>query len=142
MRQINSLGFLMKHVSLKHEHKPSLPAPQATPKPELSKVASNPVRTPVNRQTARVIAPVRCWTEQPLPDAPQKIDPKAFAQLQADLKTERNAHAATRDELGFRRAEVRNLRDLFLKMSEERDKLVELNRQQEETIRQLEDLKL
>lgn len=62
--------------------------------------------------------------------------------LKADLKIERNDHAATRDDLGNARAKIRELNAQI----EKQNKLVESLRREiatkDETIRQLEDLKL
>lgn len=138
--QINSLADKLKGIEI---HKPSLPTCLTSPKPEKNKVVGNPVRIPVNRQAALIISPVRDWTAQPLPPErlPTKED-KEISRLKAELKSERNHHATTRDELGAARCELkgakRSIKNLRLEISELRAQLQNM----ESVIRQLEDLKL
>lgn len=140
---INNLSDLLKDVKIEPAHKPSIPNPTQTPKPEKTKVAKNPVRIPVNKQTALLVAPVRCWASQPIPDPPErKVDPKAFAQVQADLKTERNDHAETRDELGRERQKVAELRRLIKDLDSKIMHLEAKVKEQQGIIDQLEDIKL
>lgn len=125
------------------EHKPSLPAPRATPAPQVNKVtAGEVIRKPINRQAALLIRRIQCWTAQPLPEAPKFVDLKECDRLKAELKSERNAHAATRDELGYARARIKALREVVSIQAQQIDDLKNVNRAQADTIRQLEDLKL
>ena len=142
--QINNIGQLFKALRTPlPTHKPAVPSPSATPKPERSKVVAIPTRTPINRQTAMVIRPANCWAERPLP--PEKLPnphQEELDKVRADLKIERNAHAATRDELGTARSVIRELKHSLARQ----EKLVASLRaellEKAEIIRQLEDLKL
>lgn len=143
MQQINSLADALKGIEVPREHKPSLPAPKCTPAPQRGKVASNPTRQPINRQAAMILSPNRSWISQPLP--PEKLptpQDKEIERLKADLKTERNSHAGTRDELGELRNQLRHAKLLIGKQQNEIRQLKAEREEQAEAIRQLEDLKL
>lgn len=132
---------MLKSVNIE-EHKPSLPATVVTPTSERTKVASNPVRTPINKQTALLLRPEKCWLSQPLPDPLQKIDPKELQAVKAALKIERNNLARVTDELGITRASVRALK---LQLESKAKEIVRLRAEcveLKDLVRQLEDLKL
>ena len=124
------------------EHKPSLPSPKATPRPEVQKVAASEGRAPINRQARLIIAPVKCWTHQPIPVAEPVKEPPEVAELRAQLKIERNAHAETRDSLGQRRNEIRALKEEIASLSAQLVRLREIKAVQDDIIRQLENIKL
>lgn len=142
--KLNSLADLFK--ALKPEtftHKPALPAQQKTPGPERNKVVAIPTRHPINRQAGLMVSPVRGWIYQPLP--PEKLptrESKEIEELKAALKIERNDHARTRDELAKTRARLRQTIALSEKLDGLVHALVEKCQAHENTIRQLEDLRL
>ena len=141
--QINGLKTLLKGFEPAPARSPSLPNPATTPVPERNKVTANPVRVPVNRQTALLMRPVKCWLSQPLP--PEKLktaEDRKIEQLMAELKTERNAHALTRDTLGETRMDVRLLKKVIEQLREEISALREKQKIQADIIKQLENLKL
>ncbi len=88
--------------------KNTAPRVVTTAKPEKNKVVGDPTRTPVNRQAAMLVQPMRSWIYQPLPPAKE---PNPFRQevdeAKAALKTERNEHAVTRDMLGQTRQRLK-----------------------------------
>lgn len=143
--QIKSLQDLsVDHISQtgKMVHQPSLPK-SGTPKPERNKVVNRPTRTPINKQSALMISPIRNWIYQPLP--PEKLPnpfQKDLDEARAFLKIERNEHAVTRDQLGAERQVNKRLRKAIETVSEQRDQWRKKCEEQAETIRQLEDLKL
>jgi len=144
--QINSLAILLKDVRVverEREHRPSLPATITTAKPQKTKVVGNPTREPVNRQSALLLRPERCWASQPLPPAklPNPFQPQMDA-LRAELKTERNEHALTRDHLGQCRAETRKLKADVQALQREIEKMRRESKEKDSIIRQLEDVRL
>jgi hypothetical protein len=139
----NGLAVLLKDYEA---HKPSLPAPAQTPPPERVKVVEGPVlRKPVNKQAALLLRPVRAWEFQPPPMPPEELNTperQEIKRLTAELKTERNDHALTRDDLGRARQDIRTLRQ-WLEEAHEQCRLLRLTVQEKnEVIRQLEDIKL
>jgi len=139
--QINRLSDLLKDVKLS-EHKPASP-PKKTPLPIKSKVVGIPTRAPVNKQAALAIAPNKSWITQPLP--PEKLktpQDTEIERLKAELKIERNLHAATTDELGASRQRVKALGKILLLREQEICQLRKTISENNEIIRQLEDLKL
>jgi septal ring factor EnvC (AmiA/AmiB activator) len=142
MEKINSLDLYLKGFVA--DHKLSLP-PASTPRPERNKVVSRPVRAPVNKQAALLIAPNRSWVNQPPPMPPEKLKTPADREvdrLTAELKAERNAHATTRDHLGQCRQDIRSLKESIVSLHRDVTNLKISLKWQEETIRQLEDIKL
>ena len=139
--QINPLRNLLKSVKVE-DHKPSLP-PRRTAKPERNKVVGDPTRIAINKQAAMMLSKNRSWITQPLP--PEKLpDPrqKEIDAIKAELKTERNDHAMTRDELGRTRNHLRSARDLIASLEHSVTKLKISCEEKDDIIRQLEDLKL
>lgn len=124
------------------EHKPSLPQQRHTPKPEKSKVMANPVRVPVNKQAAFVIKPTRCWLEQPLPEKLPTKENRELAQLKAQLKEERNESALVRDDLGNTRIKLAKSKLEIASLTEQVRKLKQEIAQRDDTIRQLEYIRL
>lgn len=140
---LNPLADFLRDLKLAPKHEPSLPAPRATPAPERNKVVDNPVRRPVNKQAALAIAPVNSWLSKPLP--PEKLpDPESaeVARLKAELKIERNDHAATNDALGESRNHVRELRLLVTSLQAQIAELKASAQEKDSIIAQLEDLRL
>lgn len=124
-------------------HKPALPSAR-TPVPQRNKVVS-PVRVPVNKQAAMLIQPVRSWVCQPPPLPQQKLptaEQKEIEKLTAELKSERNRHAETRDELGRTRGRLKHVMAVCTRLDSEVVRLKENIREKEQIIRQLEDIKL
>ena len=143
--QINGLKDLLKGVQIAPEqgHKPSLPAPKHTPKPERTKVVSTPTRIPINRQAALVIRPNTSWISQPLP--PEKLPnphQKEIDALKAELKIERNDHAETRDKLGNAREQIHQAKQAISTLVKRVQDLEQKLSEREAIIRQLEDLRL
>lgn len=125
------------------KHTPSVPAVAATPKPERNKVAANPVRVPVNKQAAMITRPARSWILQPLATPPPTmVLQRDVDEVKAQLKTERNDHAVTRDELGNTRIKLREALDVITRKNNEIASLRATVDEQALTIQQLEDLKL
>lgn len=126
-------------------HAPALPAVRRTPAPERSKVMAAPVRAPINRAAALIISPVRSWVCQPPPMPPEKLNTperRELARLTAELKSERNDHAATRDALGLLRQQWMEQKRQCLRLTakiQEQDRII---REKESLIAQLEDLRL
>jgi len=124
-------------------HTASVPAVKRTPRPEKSKVVSVPVRAPVNKQAAMIIAPASCWLSKPLPEPKLPTrEQHEIEKLRAELKSERNDHAATRDLLGQTRIELRRTRSDVARLLQETSRLKSTCQEQADTIRQLEDLRL
>jgi septal ring factor EnvC (AmiA/AmiB activator) len=132
--QINSLSRLLKTVSL--------PAQKETPVAEKNKVVGKPTNVPVNRQAAMIMRPNRCWLSEPVPDKPKSKQDKEVERLKADLKAERNSHASTRDDLGNCRHDLRVAKSEIQRLSEMAERLKDQCAIKDDTIRQLEDLKL
>ncbi len=140
--QINSLADLLKDVKAP-EHKPSLPSPQSTPRPEKNKVVNRPQREPINKQSAMLMRPMRSWIVQPLPDPKLPTrEHKEIEELRAQLKIERNDHAASRDEVGRLRQKLSESSLRIAKLQKENDRLSEILSDKQDIIRQLEDLRL
>lgn len=143
--QIKSFSQLFDELRkpIPGQHKPSIPAPARTPEPQKSKVISTPTREPINKQSALLLRPMRCWLSQPLP--PEKLPSpheQAIEAARAELKIERNSHAETRDALGAARNKIRE-QGLRIAKQDELIKALQAKLQaRDETIRQLEDLKL
>lgn len=136
----NSLAFLLRGYD---EHKPALPHVRVTPPPVVNKVVGDPTRRPINRQASLIIAPVRQWQFQPLP--PEKLptpESKEIAALKAEVKAERNAHAATRDALGDVRILARQNSRRCVALESEILWLKAKLKEKDEIIKQLEDIKL
>lgn len=90
-----------------------------------------------------VTRPNKDWSTQPLP--PEKLktpQDREIDLLKAELKTERNEHARTRDELGAARAIVRAAKTEITELQALAFRLQERIQEQLSTIRQLEDIKL
>lgn len=143
--QLNPLSELLKNLQLpsRPAHQPSLPAPRVTPKPETNKVVNDPTRTPVNKQAALILAPVNCWLSKPLP--PEKLptpEDARVAELKAELKTERNTHAETRDSLGQAYRRIKELTAALSALQQQVDSLKAQCREKDSIIQQLEDLRL
>jgi len=140
--QINPLAAHLDRIPLR-PRQPSLPRAQVTPAPERNKVVTIPTRSPINKQSALLIAPVKDWTAHPLP--PEKLptpENAEIARLRNELKIERNAHAQTNDQLGKLRAELR-LNKLNLQHLQTRVESLQAQcLKKDQIIRQLEDLKL
>lgn len=143
MKPINNLGALLGSFNVEQKsHAPSLPRPDRTPAPEKNKVVSIPVRVAINRQAALIISPVRCWLSQPLPDKLPTVEHKEIGRLKAELKAERNAAAAVRDDLGNTRLKVREAHRLIERIQLELGRLKAQVSERDSIIRQLEDLRL
>lgn len=126
-------------------HEPSLPTPRRTPPSVKSKVVAKVDRAPVNRQAALIVARVRDWTAQPPPMPAAELptpERQEIKRLTADLKTERNDHALTRDALGQMRQELAALKHEGQKLRAELAQLKLSLREKDDTIRQLEHIKL
>lgn len=143
--RLNPLSELLKDFSLPEDPKrqPSLPPIQVTPKPQSNKVVGDPTRLPVNKQAAMIIAPVTSWLSKPLP--PEKLpspESAEVARLKAELKSERNDHAATRDTLGEERRQLREANAIIVRLRSEVSELKAACREKDSIIAQLEDLRL
>lgn len=142
--RLNPLSELLKDFRFPEPtRQPSLPSPRITPKPETNKVVNDPTRTPVNKQAALIISPVKCWLSQPLP--PEKLpspESEEVAMLKAELKSERNAHADTRDSLGEARSKLKAATAIISQLQSEMDRLQSQCREKDSIIAQLEDLRL
>jgi len=123
-------------------HQPSLPQTVQTPVAERTKVISNPTRLPINRQAALAIRQKRCWIEDPPPEKPRVVSIEEHAEVQAQLKIERNNLAVLRDRLGVANSRIATLR---LELEAKESKIARLQSQCEDlklTVSQLEDIKL
>lgn len=142
--QINPLRDLLEGIKLREpDREYSLPSPRRTPPPEANKVIGSPDRTPINKQAALMISPMRCWLSQPIAEnrLPTR-EHKEIDQLKAELKTERNSHALTRDDLGNTRAALKNAKAMILELQQQLSVVQKRLEQQDGIIRQLEDLRL
>jgi hypothetical protein len=143
--RLNPLSEALKKVKVSEEpkHQPSLPAVHKTPKPEAQKVVGRPTLKAVNRQAAMIVSPVRDWLAQPLP--PEKLptpESKEVAEIKAELKIERNAHAETRDRLGVVREQLKIKNITVARLELEVLRLTTECRDKDSIIAQLEDLRL
>lgn len=140
--QINSLEDHLKGVRIDPSSAHNFSVPKdPNPKPQ-QKVAGVPTRTPINKQTALLISPVRCWLSQPPPEKSPSFDLKALDRVKAELKIERNDHAITRDSLGKARLDIKALNQVIGSLQCRLDSLRKALAQKEDVIRQLEDLTL
>lgn len=142
--QINPLSDLLKAVKVHHVAPPrNLPEPRRTPPPERNKVITPLGRDPVNRAAARILYPSRSWIDLPPPEDPAKpVSKSQLDRLKALLKSEYNAHAHTRDSLGFANQRIRKLSAERAALLKEIARLTGKISEQDSVIRQLEDLKL
>lgn len=109
MKPLNSLGHLLAGVRLEAQAA-SLPAQQASPKPERSKVVSIPTRVPVNRQAAAMFRKTS-WIDRPFDPPPTQPKHPDVARLEAELKTAHNQLGTTTAELGRLRILARKERE-------------------------------
>jgi hypothetical protein len=150
----NSLSHFLAHVRIdpdkpqavpKPEHQPALPAPRATPRPQQNQVVRETPRVPVNKQAAMVIRPATSWLSQPPPMPPETLPnpfQKQLDEARAELKTERNAHAATRDDLGCTRQRLQEALRRVAALEAQVENLYNTLSRKLTEIAQLEDLKL
>lgn len=86
---------------------PAPPEKPVTPEPIKSKVVANPVRTPINRQAARIIAKPPWWAKLDAAlDKPTGPPPTLSWE---ELKAARRENAELAKEIGKLRQRVRNL---------------------------------
>lgn len=142
---INSLADLLKDVRLMGsiQRDPSLPKSSGTPSPERNKVVANPVRVPINKQAAMILSPIHSWLSKPLP--PERLpthEASEIAELKAELRSERNAHALTRDNLGKVRGHLRQAKAIIMRLRTQVSELQCECQKKDCIIAQLEDLKL
>lgn len=138
--QINPLAEKLKDWTPAHQ--PSLPKPSRTPRPELGRVVSNPVLAPVNRQALRLLFRNYDWLAEPPPQLKPDVSRGEFDRLTAALKTEFNSHADTRDKLGQANARIRALTAEKAALQQTQRELEAKIQALQDTLRQLEDLKL
>lgn len=138
--QINPIAEALKGVRLIDR---VLPSTKATPKPAKHIVVGDPTRTPINRQAALLISPMRSWLSQPLPPErlPNPLQGELNA-LQAQLKMERNHRALLAEEVGQLRHQLRELKAIIEGLDAERSRLKSIISERDNMIQQLEDIRL